>query len=106
MRERDIEKWLRHQVESLGGLAFKFTSPGNDGVPDRQVILPGGLIYFVELKTDRGRLAPIQVWQQDRLDALGCQVRTIRGMDEAAEFIEEVREAMQAYKEEEGGGAR
>lgn len=106
MRERDIEKWLRRQVESLGGLAFKFTSPGNDGVPDRQVILPGGLIYFVELKTDRGRLTPIQVWQQDRLDALGCQVRTIRGMDEAAEFIEEVREAMQAYKEEEGGGAR
>ena len=106
MRERDIEKWLRRQVESLGGLAFKFTSPGNDGVPDRQVILPGGLIYFVELKTDRGRLSPIQVWQQDRLDALGCQVRTIRGMDEAAEFIEEVREAMQAYKEEEGGGAR
>ena len=106
MRERDMEKWLRRQVESLGGLAFKFTGPGNDGVPDRQVILPGGLIYFVELKTDRGRLTPIQVWQQDRLDALGCQVRTIRGMGEAAEFIEEVREAMQAYKEEEGGGAR
>lgn len=94
MRERDIEKWLRRQVESLGGLAFKFSSPGNDGVPDRQVILPGGIIYFIELKTDRGRLTPIQVWQQDRLDALGCQVRTIRGMDEAAEFIEEIRDAI------------
>lgn len=95
MRERDIEKWLRRQVESLGGLAFKFTSPGNDGVPDRLAVLPGGLIYFIELKTDRGRLSPLQVWQQGRLDALGCQVWTIRGMDEAAAFIEEARGEIQ-----------
>lgn len=94
MRERDIEQWLRRQIESMGGLAFKFSSPGNDGVPDRLAVLPGGIIYFIELKTDRGRLMPIQRWQQDRLDALGCQVRTIRGMDEAAEFIEEVRDAI------------
>ena len=94
MREKTIEKWLRRQIESMGGQAFKFTSPGNDGVPDRLAVLPGGLIYFVELKTDRGRLSPLQVWQQDRLDALGCQVRTIRGMDEAAAFIEEVRYAI------------
>lgn len=94
MRERDIEQWLRTQIETMGGLAFKFTSPGNDGVPDRLAVLPGGLIYFIELKTDRGRLAPLQVWQQNRLDALGCQVRTIRGMDEARAFIEEVRDAI------------
>ena len=99
MRERDIEKWLRRQVESLGGLAFKFTSPGNDGVPDRLAVLPGGRIYFVELKTESGRLTTIQVWQQDRLRQLVCQVRTIRGMDEAAEFIEEVRDARQFIEE-------
>lgn len=104
MRERDIEKWLRRQVESMGGLAFKFTSPGNDGVPDRLAVLPGGLIYFIELKTDRGRLSPLQVWQQDRLRQLGVNVAVIRGMDEAVEFIEEVRDAI--HDEEEGGGAR
>lgn len=104
MRERDIEKWLRRQVENLGGLAFKFTSPGNDGVPDRLAVLPGGLIYFIELKTDRGRLSPLQVWQQDRLRQLGVNAAVIRGMDEAVEFIEEVRDAI--HDEEEGGGAR
>lgn len=104
MRERDIEKWLRRQVESMGGLAFKFTSPGNDGVPDRLAVLPGGRIYFIELKTDRGRLSPLQVWQQDRLRQLGVNVAVIRGMDEAVEFIEEVRDAI--HDEEEGGGAR
>ena len=73
-------------------------------MPDRLAVLPGGLIYFVELKTDRGRLAPIQVWQQDRLRQLGVNVAVIRGMDEAAAFIEEVRDAI--HDEEEGGGAR
>lgn len=92
MRERDIEQWLRRQIESMGGQAFKFTSPGNDGVPDRLAVLPGGLIYFIELKTSRGQLAPLQVWQQNRLTDLGCRVRTIKGKTEAEAFIEEVRD--------------
>ena len=94
MRERDIEAKLRQAIEKDGGLFFKFVSPGNDGVPDRIAILPDGQIWFIELKTESGRLTPIQVWQIDRLRQLGCQVRTIRGMDEAAAFIEEVRDAI------------
>ena len=48
----------------------------------------------IELKTESGRLTPIQVWQIDRLRQLGVNVAVIRGMDEAAEFIEEVRDAI------------
>lgn len=94
MRERDIEKWLRRQIESMGGKFMKFTSPGNNGVPDRLAVLSGGLIYFIELKTDRGRLTPIQVWQIDRLRQLGVNAAVIRGMDEARSFIEEVQDAV------------
>lgn len=89
MRERDIENWLRQRIESMGGLAFKFVSPGNNGVPDRLAVLPGGVIYFIELKTDDGRLSPIQDWQQDRLRYRGANVVTINGMDEARAFVEE-----------------
>lgn len=96
MRERDIEQQLRRQIESMGGKAFKFTSPGNDGVPDRLAVLPGGLIYFIELKTSRGRTTRLQEWQQEQLRALGCRVRVIRGMAEARAFIEEVRDAIQS----------
>ena len=28
-------------IRKLGGRAFKWVSPGNDGVPDRIVVLPG-----------------------------------------------------------------
>ena len=54
MLEKDIEKLFRDEIKKAGGKAYKFTSPGNDGVPDRIVMLPGGHIVFVELKTDTG----------------------------------------------------
>ena len=95
MRERDIERWLRLQIERLGGRALKFTSPGNDGVPDRIIFLPGGKVYLIELKSVGGRLSPIQVWQQENLRRLGVDVRTITGHAEAEAFIRELK----------GGGA-
>ena len=93
-RERDTEQWLRKKVEQMGGMTYKFTSPGNAGVPDRLVVFPGGLIYFVELKTSKGSVRPIQKWQQDKLQAMGCHVVTIYGMEGARAFIEEVRDAI------------
>ena len=47
MRERDIEKKMLNAVRKMGGEAFKWVSPGNDGVPDRIVMLPGGRLIFV-----------------------------------------------------------
>ena len=91
VRERDIEKWLVSLVKRMGGEAFKFVSPGNDGVPDRLVCMPGGRVYFVELKTDEGRPSGIQQWQMERLRRLGLNVHLITGMEEAVRFIEMLR---------------
>ena len=60
MREKDIEKILVAEVRKLGGRAYKWVSPGNDGVPDRIVIFPGKTPVFVELKTDTGKLSALQ----------------------------------------------
>lgn len=89
-RERDIERWLKNQIETMGGLAYKFSSPGNDGVPDRIAIMPYGRVWFIELKTKQGQLTPIQVWQQNRLRKLGCMVRTVYGTNEAEWLIKEM----------------
>lgn len=90
MRERDIEKHLVDGVKKLGGRAYKWTSPGNDGVPDRIVILPGRPPIFVELKTDRGRLTALQNVQIGRLRDLGQDVRVLYGTDGVSRFLEEV----------------
>ncbi len=60
MREKEIEKYLVRRVKEWGGKAFKFTSPGNNGVPDRIVCLPCRL-FFVELKRPGGKLRPDQI---------------------------------------------
>ena len=88
-RERDVEYYLKSKVEMRGGLAFKFVSPGSDGVPDRIVIFQGGDVTFVELKTDGGRLSPIQRWQQERLIRRGCKVRTIWSKAQVDEWLGE-----------------
>lgn len=89
-RERDVEAWLRKQIEKLGGKALKFSSPGNNGVPDRIAILPGGRIWFIELKKDGKEPSKLQKWQAEQLRRLGCNVVTIIGMEQARAWIEEV----------------
>lgn len=91
MREQEIEQKLRDAVKSMGGRAYKFISPGNVGVPDRIVCMPGGRIYFAELKTDIGRLTPIQKAQIDYLENLGQDVRVLFGLSDVDKFIEELR---------------
>lgn len=91
MREKDIEKILVGEVRRLGGRAYKWISPGNDGVPDRIVILPDRPPVFVELKADTGRLTALQTAQIDRLKALGQDARVVRGVDGVKAFLDELR---------------
>lgn len=72
--EKDIETYLREQVKCRGGKAYKFVSPGNDGVPDRLVVMPGGHMCFVELKAPGKKSTPLQQLQQKHLADLNCVV--------------------------------
>ena len=49
MLEKCIEKHLVKGVKKLGGLCYKFVSPGTQGVPDRIIITAQGRIIFAEL---------------------------------------------------------
>ncbi len=70
--EKDIERRLVNMVERHGGLCLKWVCPGWSGVPDRIVLLPGGRIYFVELKRPKGgRLSALQRKWREWLLRLG-----------------------------------
>ena len=90
MKESTIEARLVKEVRKRGGLCYKFTSPGSPGVPDRIVVLPGGITVYVELKTEIGRLTNIQKWQIGELRKRGATVRVLKGMDQVLAFLEEV----------------
>ena len=86
--ERDVETLLRKEVKRLGGYAYKFTSPGNNGVPDRIVIFPDGVIWFVELKTAKGKTTRLQDTQLKRLDKLGQRVYVAHGVKGVISFFD------------------
>lgn len=92
--EKDIEKWLGDQVKNLGGLYYKFVSPGNRGVPDRIIVFPPGVTIFVELKTDKGRTSAIQDVQIKRLQRAGAPVRVVKGRTDAERLVADIRVAM------------
>ena len=89
--ESKIEEWLVNQIKLMGGIADKFVSPANPGVPDRLIVMPNGKIYFVELKATWGSLSNIQKWQRERYGKLGADVRIVKGMDQAKDFVKELK---------------
>ena len=91
LKEKDVEKYLRDEIKKVGGIAYKFVSPGNAGVPDRLVLLPDGLIFFVELKAPGKKTRKIQDRQIDRIEKLGFSVWTIDSKDQVDHFIDIVK---------------
>ena len=92
MLEKTIEHKLKSAVKSMGGIAFKFTAPGINGVPDRLVLLPYGKFAFIELKAPGKDMRPLQVRRKRQLEQLGFSVYCI----DSAEQIGGVLDAIQA----------
>lgn len=91
MLEKKVEKYLVREVKKIGGVSFKFISPGNAGVPDRIVILPTGKVVFAELKTDKGKLTKLQESQIRKISELGAEVKVLYGIEGVRKFINEIQ---------------
>ena len=90
MRESAIEAHLVRRVRELGGIAYKWVSPGRTGVPDRIVVTPGAYAAFVELKAPGKKPTPIQLREQQRLIRFGMQVYVIDSVAGVDEFINRI----------------
>ena len=88
--ESEIERKFVSLLKDAGALTYKFVSPGNPGVPDRIVILPGGKVLFVELKSEIGRTKKLQDYQLDRISKLGAPTYVLHGAAEVKQFVKEI----------------
>lgn len=86
--ESAVERRLVSYVESVGGVAYKFSSPANRGVPDRLCLMPCGEIFFVEVKRPGEQLRALQRHVHKRLEALGARVRVWDGSTPVEEVFE------------------
>lgn len=87
-RESAVERRLAAGVRAKRGLCWKFVSPGTSGVPDRIVVLPGGTVWFVELKADDGRLSDRQAMILRQLADRGANATVLVGMKDVEKFLE------------------
>lgn len=81
VRESVIERRLSHEAAARGWLCWKLHADSVAGIPDRLLLGPDGRAVFVELKRSGEKPRPIQVYQHERLRALGFTVHVIDNAD-------------------------
>ena len=91
MREKIIERKLVHAVKAMGGIAPKFTSPGFDGMPDRLVLLPQGIIAFVEVKRHGEKPRPLQEARHGMLRRLGFEVYILDDGEQIPRLLADIK---------------
>lgn len=87
MTEKNLERKLKKEVEKLGGLCLKLVTPGFTGIPDRLILLPGGIVWFVEVKKPGGTYKSRQKIVIPQLKKLGLNVTTIEDDLELRDLI-------------------
>jgi hypothetical protein len=90
LKEIRVEEYLKKQIRKAGGSCYKWTSPGNAGVPDRIVMMPEGRIAFVETKATSKKPRPLQVVQMNILKNLGFRVEVLDSYDAVDRFVAEM----------------
>lgn len=90
VREVRIETYLFEQVKAAGGYCIKLHPMGVVGIPDRLVLLPGGVVVFCEVKKPKGGVVSRmqKVWA-DRLAGLGMNHRFVFTRDEVDALMKE-----------------
>ena len=88
LKEKQVEAYLRDQIKKRGGIAYKFVSPATAGVPDRIVLMPGGRIWFVEVKrTEKDKLTKRQEKACTKIRSLSQDVHVVHGKEGVDGFL-------------------
>ena len=90
MKERQIEQKLVKAAIAQKGVAMKFISPGCIGVPDRIVLLPGGMLGFVEIKAPGKKPRPVQARRIEQLKRLGFKVYVLDSAEQIPRILDEI----------------
>jgi len=72
--EKIIEAKVVAHAKKLGMLCYKFTSPSKRSVPDRLLITPAGVVFFMEIKRKGQKPTPSQAVEIDKIRKQGVAV--------------------------------
>lgn len=85
--EKILEPKLSKKVREAGGWAIKLLPTFVKGIPDRMVLMPGGKVYFIEMKSGGETPSKIQLIIHTKLRKLGFEVYVIDSTEGINDFI-------------------
>jgi VRR-NUC domain len=89
VKEAAIELKCREETLLRGGMLIKLKPPPQ-GVPDRLLLMPGGHVVFIEMKTAIGRVQPGQRDFLKELTRMKVPWRVIRSIDEFTALLDQL----------------
>ena len=87
MRESKIEKEVCDYARKHHWLVYKFTSPGNRGVPDK-IFIRNGAVFFIEFKAPNKTPSKLQKLIADRIKGEGIAVYTVDSIEYGKDIID------------------
>ena len=78
-------------VKEQGGLCLKFSSHTETGYPDRLLLLPGGRMAWVELKSRGRKPRRIQELRMESLRGLGFRVYVADSREKVEEIMRDMK---------------
>jgi len=85
--EKDIESKIVLFAKGLGAIVYKFTSPSKRSVPDRVFVLPGGRVFWMELKRRGHKPTPAQAVEIEKLRKQGATVYVVDNVELGKEIV-------------------
>lgn len=80
--EKALEPELVRRLNAdLGLECLKYFNPNKPGYPDRLILLPGGRVVWVEVKSRGVKPRPMQVYRHDFLRRMGHIVEVVDSPD-------------------------
>lgn len=87
-KEGRVQKYAKERFEAVGGLVRKLSYENRVGAPDLLVILPGGIIWFVEVKKDENtKPDPHQLREHERMRKRGANVFVVGSVKQVDAII-------------------
>lgn len=87
--EKLLERKLVKEMKALGGLCLKLPALHHTGLPDRMCLIPGGRMFFAEIKTTKAKPRKIQLLVHDQLRKLGFRVEVVDTTEQIKKLISE-----------------
>lgn len=94
LREKTVERRLSDAVKLRGGLCIKLWGFSFAGLPDRLILLPGGIVFFRELKSWGKVPSKLQLSRIALLTRLGFNTKAILNENDYLETLKEMDYAL------------